>query len=364
MFLNLFVFLSAVFCLIAFILVVSNYRSNENINGYLTSLFLGAFLHRVYYSLSTFGIINFKFEYNLNLAYFLIPLYFLMFMKHHNRRVGKKYIFLLIIFSGVPLLAKRFDLIKPLENFSYYAIYTSLLLSIAIKAAVDSLERSKNKFNSLHFKFSCLLIFHIFLIYLGTNTLMFYKLDQVAVIFELFYKISSLSWLILIGFMLFNPELLFGKKKLENILAENNWEGVEVWSIKPLIKIQDKDVKLSQNISDVSKIIIKIKNSSRKDSNFPNNLSIDKLSTSIKIPKSHIDYIFKYHCHLSKVEFKNYQQIDYAINKIKKGFLNNQTMESLIENSGFKSKMTFYRSFKKFTDKTPGDFLKNTQNTY
>ena len=36
----------------------------------------------------------------------------------------------------------------------------------------------------------------------------------------------------------------------------------------------------------------------------------------------------------------------------KKGSLKTYTMESLIENSGFKSKMTFYRSFNKYTNTT------------
>ena len=355
---NLFIFLSAVFCLIAFAMIISNYKSNEYINEYLITLFLGAFLHRVYYSLSSFGILDFKLEYNLNLAYFLVPLYFLMFMKLHNRRIKKNSIILLMVLSGIPLAAKIFDLIKPLENFIYFAIFTSLLMFITIKTAFDSLKKSEYKFKSLHFKFSSFLLFHIILIFLGTNILIFYKINQVSVVFELFYKISSLSWLILVVFMLLNPELLFGKKKLENILAGEYWDGLEIWSLKPLIKIQYKDARLSQTISDISKIIIKINNEVKDEPNFIHNLTIYKLHESINIPKSHFNYIFKYHCHLSKVEFNNYQQINYVINKIKKGYLKTYTMESLIENSGFKSKMTFYRSFKKYTNTTPSEFFK------
>lgn len=358
MLLNLFVFLSGVFCLIAALLLIINYRSNKHRNGYLIGLFFGAFLHRVYYVLFTMGILDFKLEYNLNLAYFLIPLYFLMFRKHHNETINGKLILILFLFSAFPLIMKGVGVIEPLGNFIYFAIYTSTLILVSLITAISSLKKSNYNYKTLHFKFSSLLLIHIFFIYLGTNLLMLYSLDQVLFIFDQFYKLSSISWLILLGFMLFNPELLFGKKKLENILVENYWEGVTIWSLKPLKKIQPIDSKLSQNLNDISKIILKINKVVKDESNFTHTFSLNKVVEIIRIPKSHFDYLFKYHCHLSKQEFKNYHQIIFVINKIKNGFLKTKTMESLIQSSGFKSKMTFYRSFRKFTNTTPLEFAK------
>jgi len=358
MLLNLVVFLTGVFCLIVVVILIANYRSNATKNIYLIILFIGAFLNRVYFVLYSFGILDLELNYNLNIAYLLIPLYFLMFRELHKVKVTANLILLLIFASGIPLSAKYFDFIEPHENFGYYSIYTSLLAFISINTAHNSLKKSNHNYKSIHFKFSSLILFHVILIYLGTNILMFYSLNDILYIFDFFYKISSLSWLILLGFMMFNPELLFGKKKLENILVENYWEGVTVWSLKPLKEIQDKDVKLSQNISDISNIIYKINKIVKEESDFNHILSIEKLIEILRIPKSHIEYIFKYHCHLTKLEFKNYHQMNLVIGKIKTGFLKNHTMEALIEFSGFKSKMTFYRTFKKITNTTPLSFAK------
>jgi AraC-like DNA-binding protein len=70
---------------------------------------------------------------------------------------------------------------------------------------------------------------------------------------------------------------------------------------------------------------------------------------------------------LSKIVNKSYSnynfwvnemRVQYSIHLIKDGFLKNYSVEALAEKSGFKSKNTFYRSFKNYTNTTPIIFEK------
>jgi AraC-like DNA-binding protein len=87
------------------------------------------------------------------------------------------------------------------------------------------------------------------------------------------------------------------------------------------------------------------------------NLSISKLALLLNMSQND----------LSKIVNKSYSnynfwvnemRVQYSIHLIKEGFLVNYSVEALAEKSGFKSKNTFYRSFKNYTNTTPIIFEK------
>ncbi|PQJ75203.1 hypothetical protein BTO13_08065 [Polaribacter gangjinensis] len=87
------------------------------------------------------------------------------------------------------------------------------------------------------------------------------------------------------------------------------------------------------------------------------NLSISKLSLLLNISQNDLSKIIN-------KSYPNYNfwineiRVKYSIDLIKEDFLKNYSVEALAEKSGFKSKNTFYRSFKKYTNTTPIIFEK------
>jgi AraC-like DNA-binding protein len=87
------------------------------------------------------------------------------------------------------------------------------------------------------------------------------------------------------------------------------------------------------------------------------NLSISKLALLLNVSQNDLSKIINksnsnYNLWINEIRVK------YSIDLIKDGFLKNYSVEALAEKSGFKSKNTFYRSFKKYTNTTPISFEK------
>ena len=95
------------------------------------------------------------------------------------------------------------------------------------------------------------------------------------------------------------------------------------------------------------------------DSENPNYFLIDKLAVEMKVPKSHLKYIFKYHSKISFSEFKKTIQIKNAIEFIDKGYLKTNTLDSLAIKTGFSSYSPFFKSFKSITNLSPQDYVKD-----
>lgn len=90
-------------------------------------------------------------------------------------------------------------------------------------------------------------------------------------------------------------------------------------------------------------------------------LTLTDLASRINIPKSHLSYVFKYHCSISFTEFKNSVRIHYAIKLINEGYLKNNTLDSLSREIGFTSYNPFFTSFKEIIGLAPNEYLNNIQ---
>ena len=98
-----------------------------------------------------------------------------------------------------------------------------------------------------------------------------------------------------------------------------------------------------------------------QDFNFLNNkeLSFKTLSEKLKIPNSHLKFLIKYYNNLTIHEYFNFLKVSLSIKFIQQGFLHEHTIESLSKASHFESRITFFNNFKKFTGKSPSEFIKN-----
>ena len=163
----------------------------------------------------------------------------------------------------------------------------------------------------------------------------------------------------------FSPEIVYGyKSKTIPLLKieDFNLKFGGLWVKIPLKKITNsQDIVLFKNIKDstpiysnkIDNLIIEKKILRNSD------ITLVEISKMLEIPKSHLTYLFKYHCKINYIEYKNSARVYDSFNLIKNGFLKNNTLESLSLKVGFSSYNPFYIAFKKITGTTPQLYSKN-----
>ena len=85
--------------------------------------------------------------------------------------------------------------------------------------------------------------------------------------------------------------------------------------------------------------------------------TIEELATKLVIPKSHLNFLFKYHSETSFSDFKKVVRIKKALKLIEDGYLKTNTFESLALKVGCTTYNTFYTSFKEVTGLAPQKFI-------
>lgn len=176
--------------------------------------------------------------------------------------------------------------------------------------------------------------------------------------------VMSVIWLLVFIKVLRSPELLYGYPKLKNITAPIDQIPIEtnsLWRRGDVDIINVKDVKLSGSIGvKIDAYLTKIEDYVSLHHPFRNpKYSVKDLAHGLNIPVSHLAYIFKYHCEMPFVEYRNHQRIEDAVNFIHSDFLETQTMDALAIAVGFTSYNSFFVSFKKHTRSSPKNFLES-----
>lgn len=159
---------------------------------------------------------------------------------------------------------------------------------------------------------------------------------------------------------LLNPEILYGKKYLENILERQKKIKIhDIWTLSSnpnILNSQDKklEIYVVKNLLKYIAIIEENKSYSKLIKN--PNYNIKDLSSDLSIQKSHLCFIFKYHCKLSFSSYKKLMQIKEAKRLLDSNYLVNNTIEALSSEVGFSSYSPFYTNFKKFTGVSPHEY--------
>ncbi|MEM7551424.1 MAG: helix-turn-helix domain-containing protein [Bacteroidota bacterium] len=87
-------------------------------------------------------------------------------------------------------------------------------------------------------------------------------------------------------------------------------------------------------------------------------LTLSKLAVKTGINSTTISEILNTELKISYSDFINRYRVDEVKRRISINDIENFTLMALAEESGFKSKTTFYRAFQKFTNSSPKDFMK------
>jgi AraC-like DNA-binding protein len=153
--------------------------------------------------------------------------------------------------------------------------------------------------------------------------------------------LSSISAFIVIICLLTFPSIPYGMPRFRE---KNKTESSE-HSTDPLIDLKDAIIlyiHTSQNYLD-------------KD------FRVKNLAFALNVPLHHVNYCFK---HIIKLPFKDYQilcRINYAKELIEKGISKSSTMEGIGTKSGFSTRASFFKAFKKETNLTPYEYLEKTR---
>ena len=146
-------------------------------------------------------------------------------------------------------------------------------------------------------------------------------------------------------------QLIEAKDELETIIE--NLESDKKQQIK-------KQYKLSIEENQEQELLAKILNSFEKDNVFlDENFSIDELAKKIDTNKTYISYTINKNFKMNFSSFVNQYRVKKARILLSSAKYKNYTIESIGQESGFKSITVFNKAFKKFTGLTPSDFLNN-----
>jgi AraC-like DNA-binding protein len=175
---------------------------------------------------------------------------------------------------------------------------------------------------------------------------------------------SALLWLTIYSIVLIKPEILYGYRYLQKIAdytSEKSFFSTYIWHLEQPNKaiVSQKDLMLSEKISSlIASYIHNLENISLNTDFIRNpECNINELAIELKLPISHLSYLFKYHCNNSFVDYKKIVRIHDAANLIKQGYVKTNTIESLATLVGFITYSTFSIAFKEITGNTAQEFV-------
>jgi len=173
---------------------------------------------------------------------------------------------------------------------------------------------------------------------------------------------NSIIWITVFIKILSSPEILYGYSYLarKNIEFNAKSKNISNWVLVTKTKINNnQDQQLKEKIdSNIEKYFIQIDNHLISNNYFRNpEYKINDMALDLKIPNSHLKYIFKYHSKLSFSDYKKIARIQDSLDLIDGNYLATNTMESLSKEVGFTSYNPFFTSFKDVVGKSPQQYI-------
>lgn len=378
---NLAVAFSGLMGFLTIFLILIRYRSNRITNIYLVIIF-GIVSTRMVvigtFNIENNDVITTLLEKYNNLLIVIIPCTYLYFLNlvHDKKRIelnNLKHFSIPLLFNLIDYALDNSYLSLVKNNFYYYiffALYTIVYLVLNYNLLNKNIWNRKGdisivvKQNQLIKNWSVFL-FSIFLVNaLRTIVVLFWEINNQNYSFGAsFLWITAILWLSIYFKIIISPEILYGYTFLNSKINENKKSDKPIlsfWTTKTIIEItniQDKQLndKIKEAIPEYIKLIdqFSFHNQTFRNKGFV----ISDLSNKLNIPKSHLNFLFKYHSKISFSEYKKIVRIHDSLALINEGYLTTNTFDSLAKEVGFKSYNTFFVSFKDYTGVTPQEFL-------
>jgi len=174
-----------------------------------------------------------------------------------------------------------------------------------------------------------------------------------------FYVLTSTVWLFLLVYIFLNPIILYGKIILiQNIVKEE--ARISFWKFNLTKQVDEKHQYIQNLIQDnIPDLIYKINALQDNDKLIKDHdFSASFIASQLAIPKSHVSYLFNYHCLYQGTDYYNLIKVLKSMRLIKDGYLENKTIDSLSLECGCNSRITVFNNFKKFNGISPKEFAK------
>jgi len=174
--------------------------------------------------------------------------------------------------------------------------------------------------------------------------------------------VGSLVWISVYIKILTSPEILYGYSYLarKNIEFNSKSKYISNWILVSKIRIKNnQDQHLKEKIDPViEEYFNKIDGLLFNNNYFRKpEFKLNDLASNLKIPNSHLKYIFKYHSKLSFSDYKKIARIQDSLEFINNNYLASNTLESLSKEVGFTSYNPFFTSFKDVVGKSPQQYI-------
>lgn len=365
-------------------LIGLRYKTNRHVNFYLILFFFLSSLRFFIHSISDIIPLQNVQKY-IDLIFFisLWPILYLYFsnLTNNHRDIKVKDLAHIIV---VPFLFLFFYIIKNNLTKEEFVLGGKILLCTSIVwnlgYAVASFKLLKNKVwtrNSdvfiinqqnknikkwtqiLFCLFSLMFIRFIITLVLLQNGLWYIAQNN-------FMWVGGLIWIALYIKILYSPEFLHGYDVFQNKINEYKKHTIifdNIWVFdtpKQVINLQDAVLK-EKIVPNIESYILKIEHLALNTSIFFNEtFTSSVLANELKVPKSRVLYIFKYHAAISFNDFRKIIRIQKTILLIEEGYLNKRTMESLAVHTGISSYSAFFKNFKSVTGMSPQEYSKTS----
>ncbi|MFB9055143.1 helix-turn-helix domain-containing protein [Mariniflexile ostreae] len=361
-------------------LMLGSYRSNIFVNFYLAIAFIICSIRNMvigFFEITDINIISYS-KYISPIYLIVFPalyLYFKSLLKDYKRVHKKDLIHL--IYPALHLVLSFFQAFFPiLDNPFFQKLrFISLILFILFYSTLSFRTLYKGLWKSGARKFiekrhyqliknwTLFLFIITSLLFLRVlYAISFEKLSNDLFEAKSFSFMVIVPWLLIYGKILINPQILSGfpklkkrKSKIQNqdIFNEHVW----IFNFAHVSNIEDK--KLGRKIRKrVLPLISDIENFVTKEHPFRNSrFSFSDFSKAIRVPTSHLNYIFKYHAVVTFVEYREYCRIKDSLALIDDDGLNSLSLKELSLKVGFNSYKAYYSAFKKQTGISPKDYF-------
>jgi AraC-like DNA-binding protein len=276
-----------------------------------------------------------------------IPVYFMPALQKQELLQNIMKDFSLSYLTGNGYIAEKYLFFaRMVQSIVYLFFQWKLVVGYKKELLLDKYKGHTNEvinwLNTFNWLFSSSILGYIILFVIISSDPSLAKSEQIMLIPG---YILSFSFLGLSSYLLVHPQVLFGLPYVK----------VESRSVHDLHIIKNDTLPVPKEYDEE---IYQLKKYFEEQHPYLNNdLNINEVAVALDIPAREVSFIINQHFNQRFTEFVNMYRIKYVNQKIKAGYLNKFTVESLSKEAGFSSKSTFNVAFKKVNQCTPSEYI-------
>lgn len=373
-------FSSGLLGLLISLVILINLKKNKIMNRYFIFFLCIISLGQLFNGVCFLGIKSKTIIYlndYLHLSVLCLPIIYLYIKQNLNKNSNNGYkefigLFIfpsavyIVLYEAIELFSKKLnthnEILRYIFSFFFSCYFIHLCFKILSKEIwfkkEDLIITKQEKLFKSWVKFLTLILL---IVPINLLSIISFKLfdKPILVIYHNLIITSAIIFIISLKLLL-SPQILYGLNRAVDEIKKDTIIINSIWKKVPKLVItnfQDKTLKnkVDPNLLNYKEKIEEIIKG--KELFIIPRVSINDIATSLKIPKSHLIYLFKYHTKVSFIELKHIIRVNYAKELIEQDFLNENTLITLSEKVGFSSYNPFFTSFKKITGSKPHEYL-------